>query len=394
MEYYTINEFAKVVGVSKKAINYYQKVGLLQPSEIRENGYRYYTNQDMITLQKIVVMKRLGISIKEIKYMLDNANEISLIESLQKQVILIDEEIKNLDRIKKIINSISQYIVCQEEINWNRIIHLINVLSMEDDAVKQYKNSNNLRARIELHKLYSTNKEAWYNWLYKHYKLSESTSVLEIGCGTGDLWYENRDGINPNMKIYLTDSSFGMLSHAEEKLGNLLNAKFDVVDCCRLPYEDDCMDIVIANHVLFYAKDLEKALEEISRVLKDDGIFYCATYGKEHMQTIELLVKNFDSRINLSTIRLYEIFGLENGESILRRYFKNVQCEIYNDNLHITEVEPLYRYIISCHGNQEEYIRDKREKFMTYLKKNLRKKGYIQVRKRAGIFVCQNIINK
>ncbi len=82
-----------MVGVSKKAIMYYQDVGLLQPSEIKANGYRYYINQDMITLQKIIVMKRLGISIKEMKSKMEHADANDLAESLQKQVVFIEEEI-------------------------------------------------------------------------------------------------------------------------------------------------------------------------------------------------------------------------------------------------------------------------------------------------------------
>ena len=389
MEYYSISEFAKMVGVSKKAIMYYQNMGLLQPSEIRENGYRYYTKQDIVSLQKIVVMKRLGIPVKEIKKVLDSINGDNLSDSLHKQVMLIEEEIKSLSRIKKIINGVEGYIDSKQTINWEKIIYLINILSMKEDVIEQYKNSKNLEARIMLHKLYSANKETWYRWLYKHYEIPEYANILEIGCGTGDLWYENQERINKNMKLFLSDSSFGMLNDAEEKIGQLVNADYNVADCCKLPYEDNSMDVVIANHVLFYANNLEQALMEVSRVLKKNGSFYCATYGSEHMKMIETLVKNFDSRINLSTIRLYEIFGLENGENILKKYFKKVQCKSYNDALYITEVEPLYRYIMSCHGNQEEFIVEKKEKFIMYLEKCLEKKKSICVKKQAGVFICK-----
>ena len=58
---------------------------------------------------------------------------------------------------------------------------------------------------------------------------------------------------------------------------------------------------------------------------------------------------------------------------ILKKYFKKVQCESYNDALYITEVEPLYRYNMSCHGNQEEVIVEKKENYRNgYSKKILR----------------------
>lgn len=77
-------------------------------------------------------------------------------------------------------------------------------------------------------------------------------------------------------------------------------------------------DGVIANHVLFYVKNLPVALGEIRRVLKPDGVFWCSTYGKEHMKEITWLVQEFDPRITLSEVALYELFGLENGQSFWR----------------------------------------------------------------------------
>ena len=76
---------------------------------------------------------------------------------------------------------------------------------------------------------------------------------------------------------------------------------------------------------MFYLNDLNQGLKEIDRVLKPNGVFYCSTYGKEHMKEITELVQNFDSHINLSNHSLYDIFGLENGGAILKKYFSNVQ---------------------------------------------------------------------
>ena len=74
----------------------------------------------------------------------------------------------------------------------------------------------------------------------------------------------------------------------------------------------------------------------------------------EVIKEITEIVQNFDSRINLSNHSLYDIFGLENGESILKEYFFNVQRMDYQDSLEISESKPLIDYIMSCHGNQNE----------------------------------------
>ena len=55
-----------MAGVTLRTIRYYDKIGLLKPSHILDNGYRQYCNKDLITLQKILALKELGFSLEEI----------------------------------------------------------------------------------------------------------------------------------------------------------------------------------------------------------------------------------------------------------------------------------------------------------------------------------------
>ena len=63
---YSTGEFAKIAGVTIRTIRYYDKIGLLKPTKVLNNGYRRYCNNDLITLQKIVSLKQLGFSLEEI----------------------------------------------------------------------------------------------------------------------------------------------------------------------------------------------------------------------------------------------------------------------------------------------------------------------------------------
>ena len=63
-----------MAGVTLRTIRYYDKIGLLKPSHILDNGYRQYCNKDLITLQKILALKELGFSLEEIyPLIIDNA---------------------------------------------------------------------------------------------------------------------------------------------------------------------------------------------------------------------------------------------------------------------------------------------------------------------------------
>ncbi len=66
-EYMKVGELAKKAGVTVRTLQYYDKEGLLSPSAESEGGYRLYTDKDLVKLLQILMMKRLGFTISEIK---------------------------------------------------------------------------------------------------------------------------------------------------------------------------------------------------------------------------------------------------------------------------------------------------------------------------------------
>ena len=178
-----------------------------------------------------------------------------------------------------------------------------------------------------------------------------------------------------------------MLLDAKKNLKDYPNIKYQVIDCNQIPYEDESFDVIIANHVLFYVNDIHKALKEIKRVLKKGGILYCTTYGNHHMREITDLIQGFHPKINLSNINLYDIFGLENGKEILDSYFKEVTLLKHEDYLEVTNYKDLMDYILSCHGNQKEYILSDYDAFNKFIKKKVGE--CFRITKDAGVFVCR-----
>ena len=62
---YTVHEVAKISGVSIKALYHYHKIGLLIPESIAANGYRYYSDKELKTLQQILFYRELDFSLKD-----------------------------------------------------------------------------------------------------------------------------------------------------------------------------------------------------------------------------------------------------------------------------------------------------------------------------------------
>lgn len=137
----------------------------------------------------------------------------------------------------------------------------------------------------------------------------------------------------------------------------------------------------------FIVEDIASACKEIVRVLTPGGRFICSTYGINHMKEISDLVQKFDNRIVLSAEKLYEQFGLENGEEILKPYFSQIECKRYIDAIELDRPEPLIEYILSCHGNQNQMLLDHYNEFRGFVEKNMTDGFHIT--KDAGIFICQ-----
>lgn len=393
---YRTGEFAKKANVSIRTIHFYEKKGLIHPAEISENGYRYYSEEEFARLQRILTLKLLGFSLEDIQELsLNESNTDFLQKSFEMQQFLVRRKIEHLQTVEKSIQNISRMMESGTAPDWDEITRLIRIINMDRELVEQYQNGKNIDARIALHSRFSQNPESWFRWIYENMGLTAGMNVLELGCGNGMFWCENADRIPTDAHILLTDISTGMIEDTKANLsrvhvpaGKGQNIHCQVMDCHEIDVREHSMDIVLANFLLFYVGDLDRVLGEIHRIIKADGTFICATYGENHMKEVQELVQEFHPKIRLSGVRLYENFGLENGEEKLRRFFQHVRRVDYQDFLKVTEPQVLMDYILSCHGNQREYLVPAYDEFQIFLEKKFAGKGYIEITKQAGIFIA------
>lgn len=68
----TISQVAKLTGISARALQYYDEIGLLKPSSLTRSGYRLYDDEALQKLQQILFFKELGFSLKEISEIMQN----------------------------------------------------------------------------------------------------------------------------------------------------------------------------------------------------------------------------------------------------------------------------------------------------------------------------------
>lgn len=387
--YYSSGEFAKLARVTLRTIRYYDKQNILKPSLVTESGARFYTKEDLARLQQILLLKYLGFSLDDIREMtVADADYHLMLDSLHIQLKLVRDRIEQMQLVENAIRSTAAAIQDERSVDWSRMLELIHLTGMEKSLKNQYQDASNISARINLHSLCSQNPEGWFPWIFRMCDLKPGMQILELGCGDGTLWTSNLSRLPDEISITLSDLSEGMLRDTRRSLGaENERFSFTAFDCADIPFEDQRFDLVIANHVLFYCEDIPRVCMEVRRVLRPDGRFVCSAYGSAHMREVSQLVRDFDERIVLSAERLYEKFGRENGESILRPFFENVEWYSYEDSLSVHTPEPLISYILSCHGNQNQYILDRYNDFRSFAKKRT-DRGF-RITKDAGLFLCK-----
>lgn len=98
---YTVKEVAKLAGVTIKTLHHYHKIGLLQPYEITDAGYRLYGEKELERLQQILFYRELDFSLNDIKKALED--ELSRLVCLTEQQALLIARKQRLDCLLKTI---------------------------------------------------------------------------------------------------------------------------------------------------------------------------------------------------------------------------------------------------------------------------------------------------
>jgi ubiquinone/menaquinone biosynthesis C-methylase UbiE len=259
----------------------------------------------------------------------------------------------------------------------------------------QYRSAENLEARIRLHKQFSTNPHGVYRWFFDHAlaHIPQKASILEVGSGSGELWASCKDRVPAGWDITLSDFAIGILNDAKKKLAGVpFEPEYREIDVQSIPYPDESFDAVFANFMLYHVPDRDKAIAEIRRVLKPNGVVLSATLGNDHMREYNQVVYKvlFDSDFQTSII--HDQFSIENGEAQLRKSFGQVEFINYDDHLRVTEVEPMVDYFLSLALPMITSVHV--EQFAETVRSIISNAGHFFIQKHTGMFIGRGYAGK
>jgi DNA-binding transcriptional MerR regulator len=133
-----------------RTLHHYDRLGLLKPSRYTEAGYRLYGQRDFARLQQIVMLKFIGLPLKEIKELLDS-RELDLQATLRLQREIVEQKRRHLDTVIQAIERAEQEMASSDEPDWETFKQIIEVINMQNNMewMKKYYTEEQLAELAE-----------------------------------------------------------------------------------------------------------------------------------------------------------------------------------------------------------------------------------------------------
>ncbi len=134
---YLIKEFADLTKVTVRTLHYYDEIGLLKPGFQRPNGYRVYTEGDLLKLQQIVTLKFMGFTLSRIKELMGRKGFL-VAKSLRIQAEAVRDEIGRLQQASRALALVLKRLEAEGRIDGRRLIQIMEVIQMGEDVKKTW----------------------------------------------------------------------------------------------------------------------------------------------------------------------------------------------------------------------------------------------------------------
>jgi SAM-dependent methyltransferase len=219
---------------------------------------------------------------------------------------------------------------------------------VQPNLTDQYKTEENLRIRIETHRLYTIGAPL-EPAIDKALNLKPEESLLDIGTGDfpARLHHSGHRG-----RIVGIDSSPGMIAKAKSTGADI---EFLQADAQSLPFPDESFDVATARHMLYHVPDIPRALRESHRVLRPGGRFLAVTnildnfseYRNALHEAADTLKGQIAGILRI-TVPASDVFNEKNGPQLIEAVFGNISTTFVQAALRFETAEPALRYFDSC----------------------------------------------
>ncbi|WP_342504712.1 MerR family transcriptional regulator [Sporosarcina sp. FSL K6-2383] len=150
MTYLSTGELSKRLKVSVRTLRYYDQIGLVQPSKKGEGGKRFYSPEDILALEKILLLKSLSLSLEDSKKIV---TEKSITSILLVHKSLLEEQVDSIQKSIQHTTSLLNILKLEGTINWEDLLSLVVHQEHERDWQQYFTEDEKQLLREQLPKL-------------------------------------------------------------------------------------------------------------------------------------------------------------------------------------------------------------------------------------------------
>ncbi|MFS0837130.1 MerR family transcriptional regulator [Paenibacillus sp. 1P03SA] len=132
---YSVGELARKANITVRTLHHYDQIGLLKPSGSTEGGHRLYSDEDVMRLEQIAILKKMGLGLKAVQEMLDSYGT-DWLSCLEDQLQMVRREKEKLEELESMLRVTIHSVQMEGTLNWNTMFQMIR-LSQKDPAAKQ-----------------------------------------------------------------------------------------------------------------------------------------------------------------------------------------------------------------------------------------------------------------
>lgn len=245
---YTVKKLADISGITVRTLHHYDEIGLLKPSFIKNNGYRYYGEEELLKLQQILFFKELDFPLLEIKEIIGK-KDFDMTLALKKHKKMLEDRRRRIDSLTETIEKTIKKINKQSDMK-------------DEELYKSFKEHDK--------KYHAEVKERWgdtkaYKESRERYSKLSKEEIIKIKKDS-DIW----------MKKFVENMKYGPES---EEIQKMIDEHYNGL---RKFYEPNLeMYEGLANMYVDdprFTEYYEKYASGLAKFMRDSMLIYCKTH--------------------------------------------------------------------------------------------------------------------
>jgi MerR family transcriptional regulator, thiopeptide resistance regulator len=164
---FTVKQLSKLAGVTPRTLHHYDDIGLLKPSRIGENGYRYYGEESLLKLQQILFYRELDMPLEEIKRIMGR-RDFDLLGALQSHREALQKKAARLNQLLVTVDNTIQHLKGEK-------------LMSQKGLFEGFSEEEQEKYAQEAEQMYDPETVRESNRKWKSYSASEKEAILAEG---------------------------------------------------------------------------------------------------------------------------------------------------------------------------------------------------------------------